>query len=139
MARERKRLAAGVPKLARGRPGSKAAKRVARRKKRIESKVSELFEHRHLFVRRRLSPSDRATLRRITRGLPQLRTLRELMGEVYRRASVHFGQFWQFGQTRARVDLFGYHSLCCFLCGGARRVNDGGHSSDRFGRGRTTL
>src|SRR5512135_2226449 len=35
-------------------------------------------------VQRRLSPSDRATLRRITRGLPQLRTLRELMEEVYR-------------------------------------------------------
>ncbi len=57
---------------------------MARRKKRIEHKVGELFEHRHLFARRRLSPSGRAALRRITRGLPQLRVLRELVEEVYR-------------------------------------------------------
>lgn len=30
-----------------------------------------------------LSPGDRQTLRRITRGLPQLRVLREIMDEVY--------------------------------------------------------
>jgi len=43
--------------------------------------------------------------------------------------------------------LFVYHSLCCSiyggLCcsiyGGARRLNDGGNSSDRFGRGSTAL
>jgi hypothetical protein len=57
---------------------------VARRKKRIERKVSDLFDHRYLFVRRRLSPSERATLRRISRDLPLLRELRELMEEVYR-------------------------------------------------------
>jgi Transposase len=84
VARKRKRLMASAPKLPRGRPASKAARRAARRKKRIEGKVGALFEHRHLFVRRRLTPSERATLRRITRGLPQLRTLRELMEEVYR-------------------------------------------------------
>jgi hypothetical protein len=84
VAQVRKGLTAGAPKLPRGRPGSKAAKRAARRKKRIEHKVGELYEHRHLFVRRRLSPSGRATLRRVTRGSPQLRTLRELMEEVYR-------------------------------------------------------
>jgi hypothetical protein len=35
VAQQRKRLAAGAPKLPRGRPG-KAARRAARRKKRIE-------------------------------------------------------------------------------------------------------
>ena len=65
VAQERKRLAAGAPKLPRGRPSSKAAKRAARRKKRIEQKVGELFAHRYLFVQRRLSPSERATLQRI--------------------------------------------------------------------------
>jgi hypothetical protein len=80
----RKALSAEAPKLPRGRPGSKAARRAARRKQRIERKVGELFEHRHLFVRRRLTSSRRATLRRISRGLPQLRALRELMEEVYR-------------------------------------------------------
>jgi hypothetical protein len=84
VAKVRKELTAGAPKLSRGRPGTKAAKRAARRKKRIEHKVGELFEHRHLFVRRRLSPSGRATLQRISRGLPQLRALRALMEEVYR-------------------------------------------------------
>jgi hypothetical protein len=84
VSRERKRLAAGAPKLPRGRPGSKAARRAARRKKRIEQKVGDLFEHRHLFVRRRLTAAERATLRRITRGLPPLRRLRALMEDVYR-------------------------------------------------------
>ena len=84
VAQERKRLAASAPKLPWGRPGSKAARRAARRKKRIEAKVGELFAHRYLFVRRQLTRSERGTLRRITRGLPQLRTLRELMAEVYR-------------------------------------------------------
>ena len=84
VAQERKRLAASAPKLPWGRPGSKVARRAARRKKRIEAKVGELFAHRYLFVRRQLTRSERGTLRRITRGLPQLRTLRELMGEVYR-------------------------------------------------------
>ena len=84
VAHVRKQLTGRAPKLPRGRPGSKAARRAARRKKRIEGKVGDLFEHRHLFVQKQLTPSERATLRRITRGLPQLRVLRELMEEVYR-------------------------------------------------------
>jgi hypothetical protein len=84
VAQERKRLAALAPKLPRGRPSSKAAQRAARRKKRIERKVGELFAHRYLFVQRRLSPSEQVTLQRISRGLPQLRSLRGLMEEVYR-------------------------------------------------------
>jgi Transposase len=84
VARERKRLTESAPKLPRGRPSTEAAKKAARRKKRIEQKVSDLFEHRYLFVQRRLSPTERATLQRISRGLPQLRTLRGLMEEVYR-------------------------------------------------------
>jgi hypothetical protein len=84
VAKLRKDLAAGAPKLARGRPASKAAKQAARRKKRIEQKISDLFEHRYLFVRHHLTASERKTLARITRGQPQLRTLRGLMEEVYR-------------------------------------------------------
>jgi Transposase, Mutator family len=84
VAQVRKTLTTTAPKLSRGRPSTKAAKRAARRKKRIEQKVGALFEHRHLFVRRRRSPTERATLRRISRGLPQLRELRELMEEIYR-------------------------------------------------------
>jgi transposase len=84
VAQVRKKLTGRAPKLPRGRPGSKAARRAARRKKRIAGKVGDLFEHRHLFVQKQLTPSERTTLRRITRGLPQLRALRELMEEVYR-------------------------------------------------------
>ena len=82
VAQERKRLTATAPTLPRGRPGTKAARRAARRKKRIETRVGELFAHRHLFVQRRLTAAERRTLLRITRGLPQLRTLRALMGDV---------------------------------------------------------
>jgi hypothetical protein len=46
VAQERKRLTANAPKLPRGRPGTKAARRAARRKKRIEGKIGELFAHR---------------------------------------------------------------------------------------------
>jgi hypothetical protein len=85
VAKERKRLAATAPKLPRGRPpATAAARRAVRHKRRIERKVSELFEHRYLFVRRHLTASERKTLARITRGMPQLRALRGLMEEVYR-------------------------------------------------------
>jgi len=84
VAKLRKDLAAGAPKLPRGRPGSKAARQAARLKERIAGKVGALFEHRHLFVRRHLTPCRRKILARITRGQPQLRSLRGLMEEVYR-------------------------------------------------------
>jgi len=83
VAKVRKSLAATMPKLGRGRP-SKATQRLARRRKRMEAKITDLFQHRHLFVQRRLSPAQKRTFRRITRGLPQLRALREIMNEVYR-------------------------------------------------------
>lgn len=84
VAKLRKGLALEAPKLGRGRPGTKAAKLAARRKRRIERKVGDLFEHRYLFVRHHLTASERKTLMRITRGQPQLRSLRGLMEEVYR-------------------------------------------------------
>ena len=84
MAKLRKALAAGAPKLPRGRPATKAAQQAARRKKRIERTVGELFEHRYLFVQHHLTASQRKTVARITRGQPQLRTLRGLMEEVDR-------------------------------------------------------
>jgi hypothetical protein len=71
VAKVRKGLAAGAPKLPSGRPTPKATRRAARRKKRIERNVGDPFEHSHLFFHRRLSPSGRATLWRISRGLPR--------------------------------------------------------------------
>ena len=83
VAKVRKSLAATLPKLGRGRP-SKATQQLARRRKRIQAKITDLFQHRHLFVQRGLTPGEKKTLRRITRNLPELRALREIMNEVYR-------------------------------------------------------
>jgi hypothetical protein len=79
----RKTLAAGLPKLGRGRPG-KALRRVARRAERLRKRIAELFEHRHLLVQHYLTPAECRTLRRITRGRAHLRTLRSIMEEAYR-------------------------------------------------------
>jgi len=84
VAKIRKELAATKPKLGRGRPASVAARRTARQAKRIRQKVADLFEHRHLFVRHELTPAQQRRLHRITRGRPELRTLRDIMDEVYR-------------------------------------------------------
>jgi hypothetical protein len=83
VAQVRKRLKASLPALGRGRPSRKTNK-IARRRKRLERKITDLFDHRHLFVKHHLTPSEKETLRRITRGLPHLRRLREIMDEVYR-------------------------------------------------------
>ena len=46
--------------------------------------MADLFENRYLFVRHQLSKTQRRLLQHLTRGLPQLRRLREIMDEVYR-------------------------------------------------------
>src|SRR5437764_6314923 len=46
--------------------------------------VSELFQHRHLFVRHHLSAAQYKQLRKLTHGRPQLRALRKILDEVYR-------------------------------------------------------
>ena len=83
VAKVRKSLADGLPKLKPGRP-SKAAQRAARRQKRMQKRIADLFDHRHLFVQHGLTPAEKKTLRRINRGLPKLCALREIMNEVYR-------------------------------------------------------
>jgi predicted DNA binding protein len=84
VAKIRKKLAERKPTLKRGRPSTPEAKRVARQRERLKQKIADLFEHRHLFVQHDLTPAQRRILQKITRGLPQLRALRELMEEVYR-------------------------------------------------------
>ena len=84
VAKIRKELAATKPKLGRGRPRTKAARKAARERQRIERKVGDLFPHRYLFVQHKLTPAETRTLLGITRGRPELRTLREIMNEVYR-------------------------------------------------------
>ena len=83
VAQVRKQLKASMPSLGRGRPSAQT-KKAARRRKRIASKVADLFTHRYLFVKHHLTASEKRTLKRITRSLPHLRTLRDIMDEVYR-------------------------------------------------------
>lgn len=84
VARIRKELAATKPKLGRGRPSTAVVRKAAQCRKRIDQKVGDLFEHRHLFVRHDLTRTQRRTILCITRGRPELRTLRDIMDEVYR-------------------------------------------------------
>src|SRR5262249_42449205 len=72
-----------IPKQKRGRP-KKTDKAQRRRSKRLKRRVAELFEHRHLFVRHHLSAAEKKVLKKLLRGQPQLRALREIMDEVYR-------------------------------------------------------
>jgi hypothetical protein len=83
VAKVRKELAAKQPPLPRGRP-SKATTEQARKAKRMAQRVTDLFDHRHLFVQHHLTAAERITFLRITRGLPRLRTLGNIMDEVYR-------------------------------------------------------
>jgi hypothetical protein len=83
IAQIRKQLAGQKPMLPRGRPSTGAAKRAARRRQRLQKKVRDLFDHRHLFVQHHLTRSERQTLQRLSRGQPQLRALRSIMDEVY--------------------------------------------------------
>jgi hypothetical protein len=105
VAKVRKDLTAQKPKLKRGRPSSKdkAARQRARHSLRLQQKtrtcsavgagVADLFTHRHLFactcgagtgVKHHLTEAEGKLVLAITRGLPQLRTLRDIMDEVYR-------------------------------------------------------
>ena len=82
VAKIRKELAAQQPALPRGRP-SKANQTLVRKAKRITQRITDLFDHRHLFVQHHLTAAERRTFLRITRGLPHLRTLGNIVDEVY--------------------------------------------------------
>jgi hypothetical protein len=84
VAQVRKKLAATKPTAKRGRPSTHETKRIAHRRKRLQQKIADLFEYRYLFVQHTLTPVQRRTLLCTTRGLPKLRTLRDIMEEVYR-------------------------------------------------------
>lgn len=84
VAKVRKNLKKKMPKLGRGRPSTKEARKASRRRKHLQKKIRDLFDHKDLFVKRRLTDAQRRTLLRITRGFPELRTLRQIMDQVYR-------------------------------------------------------
>ena len=79
----RRELKKKLPKLKRGRPSSQAVRKAARRKKKLQGKISDLFEHRHLFVKHSLTPGEKKIFLSITRGLYNLRNLRSIMDQLY--------------------------------------------------------
>jgi hypothetical protein len=83
VASARKGLTAQQPKLRTGRPSTPAAKQAARTKKRLAAQRAALFSSRYLFVQRHLNTTERKTLWRVSRGLPQLQMLRVIMEQVY--------------------------------------------------------
>jgi hypothetical protein len=83
VASARKSLAAKQPKWPKGRPSTPAAKQAARTKKRLAAQRAALFASRYLFVQRHLTKTERKTLWRVSRGLPQLQALRAVLKQVY--------------------------------------------------------
>jgi hypothetical protein len=83
LAKLRKEMKTHIPNRRRGRP-KKLDQAQTRRIKRLQQRVAELFEHRYLFVRHHLSAAQKKQLKKLSRGQPQLRALREIMDEVYR-------------------------------------------------------
>jgi len=80
----RRELKKKLPKLKRGRPSSQTDRKAVRQKKKLHTKISDLFEHRYLFVKHSLTPKEKKIFLRITRGLYSLRNLRSIMNQVYR-------------------------------------------------------
>lgn len=78
----RKHLAARKPKRPAGRPAPHERARV-RAGQRLQAKIGDLYTFRHLFVQRHLTLAQSRTLQHITRGLPHLRTLRQVMHAIY--------------------------------------------------------
>jgi len=85
VATERERVARSKPKMKRGRPSSKdkTARRLARKSTYMQQKIRDVFQERFVFVQRHLTPSERKRFLHITRGVPPLRTLREIMDHIY--------------------------------------------------------
>jgi len=83
LATVRRQLQQTLPKGKRGRPAPGAAQKAARKKQRIQAKITALFEQRYLFVQRSLRPREKKILQHITRGLPFLRRLRTIVDQVY--------------------------------------------------------
>ena len=83
VAQVRRELKRNQPKLKRGRPSSRVAKKAARQKKRLQAKIADLFAYRCLFVTHSLTAKEKKLLQRITRGFPALRVLRSMVEAVY--------------------------------------------------------
>ncbi len=108
LAKMRRELKAEIPKQRRGRPRAKDRAQ-ARRGQRLRQRVLDLFTHRHLFVKHHLSAAEKCLLKKLTRGQPHLRALRDIMDEVYRlfdRRCRRVTALWRLLKLRRRVRRF---------------------------------
>ena len=108
LARLRRELKAKIPKRRRGRPRQQDRAQ-ARRCRRLQQRVADLFTHRHLVVKHHLSAAEKRLLKQLTRGQPQLRALRAIMDEVYRlfdRRCRRATALWRLLKLRQRVRRF---------------------------------
>src|SRR5437763_1745619 len=81
----RKELRQQIPKLPRGRIKNTARNREKKQRVRVlRQQVTDLFEHRRLFVKRTLSEKERNILKGLTLIDKRLQVLRAIMEEVYR-------------------------------------------------------
>jgi hypothetical protein len=107
--RSRKQLKARKAPCGHGRPSGQKAQAAARKNKRLQQKIKDLFDHRHLFIKRTLTDKEKRILQRITRGFPLLRALRSIMDQVYclfdRRCRTETA-LEKLGRLRARVRRF---------------------------------
>ena len=78
----RRELKAGIPARPRGRPTA-ASRQVREEIDRLDALHKDLFDHRYLFVRRELDPSERETLERISEPFPELRQIRGVVEEMH--------------------------------------------------------
>src|SRR5262249_14862703 len=86
LAQERQNSAAPRPPRPRGRP-HKTHRRRAQQRPRLQAKLRDWFDGRHLVVPHHLTVAERPILQRITRGRPQLRAARDILDESYRRVA----------------------------------------------------
>jgi hypothetical protein len=102
----RKRLKTRKIPCRRGRPCGRKARAIARQNKKLQQRIKDLFDHRHLFVKKMLTAQEKRLLRRITRSFPALRTLRSVMDQVHglfdRRCRTETA-LEKLGRLRARV------------------------------------
>jgi hypothetical protein len=108
LAKLRRELLAKIPKQRRGRPRPEDQAQ-ARRSRRLKQRVAELFRHRHLFVKHHLSAAEKRLLKKLTRGQPQLRALRDIMDGVYRlfdRRCRRVTALWRLLKLRQRLRRF---------------------------------
>lgn len=84
VAKVRKKLTTRRPAVKQGQLSTPAIKRAVRQRGRLQQKITDLFEHRHLSVEHDSTTADRGTSQHVTRGLAQLRMLRAAIEEVCR-------------------------------------------------------